>query len=58
MQIAVESCFGGELASFIRSGLLDLSRSSTTEFPLSDANEAVTHAASNARPFHLTLIRP
>ncbi len=46
------------LASLVGSGLLDLSQFSVTEFPLRDANDAVAHAAANARPFHLTVIRP
>ena len=39
-------------------GLLDLDQFSVTEFPLSDANEAVAHASADARPFNLTVIRP
>ena len=46
------------LASLIHAGLLDLNQFSLTEFPLSNANEAVAHASTNARPFNLTVIRP
>ncbi len=46
------------IAGLIHSGLLDLRRFSLTEFPLSEANEAVTYASVNTRPFSLTVIRP
>jgi alcohol dehydrogenase len=42
----------------IRSGHLDLAKFDRVEFPLDQANEAVAHAAENARPFQLTVIRP
>ena len=46
------------LASLIHAGILDLSQFSVTAFGLDDANEAVTDASANARPFSLTVIRP
>ncbi len=46
------------LASLIHAGLLDLNQFSVTTFSLNDANEAVAHAAADAHPFHLTVIRP
>ena len=46
------------MAGLIRSGLLDLSQFDVTAFDLGQANEAVTHAAANSRPFRLTVIQP
>ena len=46
------------LGSLIHTGLLDLKQFSVTAFSLDEANEAVAHAAADARPFHLTVIRP
>ncbi len=46
------------LASLIRAGLLDLSQFTVTDFPLGQANDAVAHASANAKPFHVTVIRP
>lgn len=46
------------LVGLIRSGLLDLSHYAVTEFPLSEINHAVTHAAENSGPFKLTVVRP
>ncbi len=46
------------LAALIRSGLLKLDGHEITEFGLSDANEAVAHAAANSGPFKLTVLRP
>ncbi len=45
------------MAGMIRSGVLDLSHYAVTEFALDDANEAVAHAAANAGPFKLTVLR-
>ncbi|WP_406137786.1 alcohol dehydrogenase catalytic domain-containing protein [Streptomyces sp. NBC_01089] len=46
------------LTALIRSGLLDLNHFTVTDFALSDANEAVAHAAAGRGPFRLTVIRP
>jgi len=46
------------LVSLVRSGLLDLGLWTVTEFPLTEANDAVAHAASNAGPFRLTVLKP
>lgn len=46
------------LLGLIRSGLLDLSHFEVTDFNLEDVNKAVAHAADNASPFKLTVIRP
>ena len=46
------------MVGLIRGGLLDLAKFDLTEFVLDDANAAVTHAAANAGPFQLTVLRP
>lgn len=46
------------LIAMVRSGLLRLDHYQATEFDLDHANEAVTHAAANAGPFKMTVIRP
>ncbi len=46
------------LVGLIRGGMLDLGNWATTAFPLDEANTAVAHAASNAGPFKLTVLRP
>ncbi len=46
------------LIALARSGLLDLRQWEVTEFGLDQANEAVAHAAANAGPFRLTVLRP
>jgi alcohol dehydrogenase len=46
------------MIGMIRSGLIDLSHFEVTEFTLDEANEAVAHAAANAGPRRLTVIRP
>ncbi len=46
------------LIALIRSGLVRLADFEVTTFTLDDANEAVTHAASNGGPFKLTVIQP
>jgi alcohol dehydrogenase len=48
---------GAGMVGLIRAGLLDLSLFEITEFPLQQANAAVDHAASNAGPFKLTVLR-
>lgn len=47
-----------QMVGLVRSGLLDLHAYTTTEFALDQANEAVKHAATDAGPFRLTVIRP
>ncbi len=46
------------MVGLIRSGLLELDNFEVTAFGLDHANEAVAHAAANARPFKMTVIRP
>ncbi|MCS3730251.1 quinone oxidoreductase family protein [Bradyrhizobium betae] len=46
------------LIALVRSGLLRLDHTEATEFDLDHANEAVAHAAANAGPFRMTVIRP
>jgi alcohol dehydrogenase len=46
------------MVGLIRAGLLRLDQFATTTFSLHQANEAVTHAAENAGPFKMTVIKP
>jgi alcohol dehydrogenase len=46
------------MARMVRAGLIDLAQFELTEFGLDAANEAVAHAAANAGPRQLTVIRP
>lgn len=46
------------LVGLVRSGLLDLGNYETREFDLSEANEAVAHAAIHDGAFKMTVIRP
>jgi alcohol dehydrogenase len=46
------------LAALVRSGLLDLSQFSVTEFLLDAVNAAVDHAATSGRAFQMTVLRP
>jgi alcohol dehydrogenase len=46
------------VARMVRAGLIDLTQFELTEFGLDDANAAVAHAATNAGPRQLTVIRP
>ena len=46
------------LVGLIRSGLLRLDGYETTIFDLDHANDAVAHAAANAKPFRMTVIKP
>ena len=46
------------MVGMVRSGLIDLAQFDMTEFALDDANAAVAHAAANAGPFQLTVLRP
>ncbi|WP_421995916.1 zinc-binding dehydrogenase [Reyranella sp.] len=48
----------GRLAALVRSGLLPLDPFEISEFPLDRVNEAVAHAATNAGPFRMTILRP
>ena len=46
------------MVGLVRAGLLDLGHFAVTAFALGDANEAVAHAAANAGPFRLTVLKP
>jgi alcohol dehydrogenase len=46
------------MVGLIRSGLIRLEEFAVTEFPLAKVNEAVAHAAANAGPFKMTVVRP
>jgi alcohol dehydrogenase len=46
------------LVGLIRSGLLRLDSFEATTFDLDHTNDAVAHAAANAGPFRMTVIRP
>jgi len=46
------------LIALIRSGLLQLDQYDVTSFDLDHANEAVAHAAANAGPFKMTVLKP
>jgi alcohol dehydrogenase len=46
------------LVGLIRGGMLDLRQWAVTEFSLAAINEAVTHAAVEAGPFKLTVLKP
>jgi alcohol dehydrogenase len=46
------------MVGMIRAGLIDLAQFDLTEFPLDAANDAVAHAAANAGPRQLTVLRP
>jgi alcohol dehydrogenase len=46
------------MVQMIRAGLIDLTQFELTEFPLDQANDAVAHAAANAGPRQLTVVRP
>jgi alcohol dehydrogenase len=46
------------MVSMVRNGLIDLDQFELTEFGLNDANTAIAHAADNAGPRQLTVIRP
>jgi alcohol dehydrogenase len=46
------------LAAMVRAGLVDLQAFDIVSFGLEAANEAVRHAAENAGPFKMTVIRP
>jgi NADPH:quinone reductase-like Zn-dependent oxidoreductase len=46
------------LVGLIRAGLLQLGQFEVTTFGLDEVNDAVTHAAANAGPFKMTVLRP
>jgi alcohol dehydrogenase len=46
------------MVQMVRAGLVDLAQFELTEFGLDDANAAVAHAAANAGPRQLTVLRP
>ncbi len=46
------------LVGLIRGGMLDLRQWAVTEFSLAAINEAVTHAAVEAGPFKLAVLKP
>jgi alcohol dehydrogenase len=46
------------MVRMVRAGLVDLAQFELTQFGLDDANEAVAHAAANAGPRQLTVLRP
>ncbi len=47
-----------QMVALIRAGLIDLAQFEMTEFGLDDINAAVAHAAANAGPLGLTVLRP
>jgi alcohol dehydrogenase len=46
------------MVGLVRGGLLDLRHWTVTEFTLDEVNEAVAHAAAEAGPFKLTVLKP
>jgi len=46
------------MVGLIRAGLIDLDHFAVTTFDLDHANEAVAHAAANAGPFRMMILRP
>jgi alcohol dehydrogenase len=46
------------MVGLVRGELIDLTQFDLTEFGLDDVNEAVAHAAANAGPLRLTVLRP
>lgn len=46
------------LIALVRAGLLSLDHHEATCFGLDDVNEAIAHAADNAGPFTMTVLRP
>ncbi len=46
------------MAQMVRAGLIDLGQFELTEFRLDEANEAAAHAAADAGPRQLTVLRP
>ena len=48
----------GKMVSMIRAGLIDLDGFAASTFPLERVVEAVAHAAQDAGPFRMTVLRP
>jgi len=48
----------GRLVGMVRSGQIRLDGFAVTEFALEQVNEAVAHAAADAGPFKITVVRP
>jgi alcohol dehydrogenase len=46
------------MVQLVRAGLVDLSQFELAEFGLDDVNQAITHAAEDAGPLRLTVLRP
>ena len=46
------------MVRMIHAGLIDLGQYDMTEFPLAEINDAIAHAAANAGPGNLTVVRP
>ncbi|MGD0867653.1 MAG: alcohol dehydrogenase, partial [Rhizomicrobium sp.] len=46
------------MVRLVRAGLIDLAQFDLTEFALDDVNAAIAHAAANAGPLKLTVLRP
>jgi Zn-dependent alcohol dehydrogenase len=46
------------LIAMVRTGLLSLEHHQAKCFSLDDVNEAIAHAAANAGPFNMTVLRP
>jgi alcohol dehydrogenase len=46
------------MVQLVRAGLVDLSQFELTEFGLDDVNQAISHAAEEAGPLRLTVLRP
>ncbi len=47
-----------QMVRMVRAGLIDLAQFELAEFALDDANAAIAHAADNAGPRQLTVLRP
>jgi alcohol dehydrogenase len=46
------------MVAMVPAGLIDVAQFDVTEFGLDEANAAVAHAAANAGPRQLTVLRP
>jgi alcohol dehydrogenase len=46
------------MAAMVRAGLVRFEEFAVTSFDLDHANEAVAHAAANARPFQASVVCP
>ena len=47
-----------QIVGLIHAGLIDLAQFDLTEFGLDEVNDAVDHAAAQAGPLRLTVLRP